>query len=177
MQALIAEFSEESNEIIRSIWSQVETSCGEKSKLSFIYPHFTWQAAERYQVQEFEMILRNAFLGQRPFKIKLAGIGIFTGEKPVVYLNMVKTPFISKIHGVITDVSQAYITSLESYWLPENWMPHLTLMEPGTDLKTISEFLPCILERKFNKEIEVKSICLHTDEYGEWRRLFTIDLF
>lgn len=177
MQALIAEFSEESNEIIRSIWKQVEMSCGEKSKVSFIYPHFTWQGAEKYQVQEFEMMLRNAFLGQKPFKIKLAGLGIFTGIKPILYLNMVKSPLVNKIHEIITEVSLPFVTAIEDYWLPENWMPHLTLVEPGTDSKIIGEFLPCLLERKFDAEIEVKSICLHTDETGEWQRLFTIDLF
>ena len=177
MQALIAEFSEESNKLIQSIWKQVEISCGEKSKVSFIYPHFTWQGAQQYKVQGFEMMLRNVFLGQKPFKIKLAGLGIFTGKKPILYLNMVKSPLVSKIHEIITEVSQPFVTELESYWLPDNWMPHLTLVEPGTDSKKIGDFLPCLLERKFESEIEVKSICLHTDESGDWQRLFTIDLF
>ena len=176
MQALIAEFDARSNEKIESIWREVGMSCGKNSQISFQYPHFTWQAAASYNVTGFEMALRDAFLSQSPFTIKLAGLGVFTGGLPILYLNMVKSPLVQNLHQMITDISKSYVKGLEDYWLPEQWMPHLTLMEPGTNSKTIANFLPCLLERKFDWEIGVKSICLHSDESGKWERLFTIDL-
>lgn len=177
MQALIAEFTAESNAEIEEIWEEVAISCGKNSRVSFPYPHFTWQAAATYDIQGFEMALRDALLGQKPFQVQLAGLGIFTGIEPVVYINLVKSPLVNTLHQQIYQVSKAYVNQLEDYWLPDNWMPHLTLVEPGTKREVIQNFLPCLLERKFDWWIDVKSICLHSDESGSWQRLFSIDLF
>ena len=176
MQALIAEFDEDSNNRIEELWNEVAMSCGKDAKITFRYPHFTWQGAENYDVIEFEKALRSELSHQSAFKINLAGLGVFTGEMPILYLNMVKTPLVCHHHQKIHLISLSFVSGLDAYWLPENWMPHLTLVEPGTDPKMINKFLPCLLERKFDWQIEVQSIALHSDESGSWERLFTIDL-
>lgn len=176
MQALIAEFDEKSNAKLRELWIEVGMSCGKEAEVKFPYPHFTWQGAGSYAVEDFEKALLKAFENHSSFIIKLAGLGIFTNQTPILYLNMVKTPLVCAIHQKITCLSKSYVTELEDYWLPDNWMPHLTLVEPGTSTKLLRGLMPCLMERPLDWVIEVVSFSLYSDEEGEWNRKFQIDL-
>jgi 2'-5' RNA ligase len=59
-----------------------------------------------------------------PIKTRVSGIGIFTGEQPVLYLTVVRTLAMSHLNQQLADHLPP-----EEYYRPHQWIPHITLLQ------------------------------------------------
>ncbi|MBI9049536.1 MAG: 2'-5' RNA ligase family protein [Anaerolineaceae bacterium] len=127
------------NSKIHAIWNELDLTCNVNHVKYSPIPHFSWIT--------FKGINNHALLNEKlhqwaggfdPFQIKVSGLGIFQGEQPIVYLPIVRTSQLSKLHsGLLKHIDQ-YIEDASSFYFSENWMPHITLAIRDITLENLS---------------------------------------
>lgn len=92
-------------------------------------PHFSWHLASDYRLKDAREILRKITEDETPFNAKMSGVGIFTGEFPVVHLPLAQGDRMTRLHRKLWDALGGVSQSPSGYYSPENWFPHITLVE------------------------------------------------
>jgi 2'-5' RNA ligase len=90
-------------------------------------PHFSWHVAQSYEFNGLDQRLNTFVKDLEPFHLHIAGAGIFSGENPVIYLPVTKTPVISGIHNSLSKWIGDFTTTTNPNYDPEFWIPHITL--------------------------------------------------
>ena len=112
---------------VEALWAELEADFGLKGVCVTPYPHFTWQIAPAYDLERMTGVLEDIASRTAPFEIKTAGLGLFTGESPVLYIPLVKTQALSALHQQIWEALLPACTDPSPYYSPEQWVPHITL--------------------------------------------------
>jgi 2'-5' RNA ligase len=112
---------------VEAIWQELEEKCGLIGVRTTPFPHFTYQVVETYDQARLEPILREIAQQAQPFTIYSTGLGLFTGQEPVIYLPLVKNDLLLHFHKVIWDRTTEVAQGISPYYAPELWVPHITL--------------------------------------------------
>ncbi len=110
------------------VWKVVERIRSESGIETFGILHFSWHVAERYDISQVKIILEEISGIIQPFRISSSGLGIFTGDRPVLYLPVVKTQWISKLHADIWHAIAPAAECASQMYSPQDWLPHITLV-------------------------------------------------
>jgi 2'-5' RNA ligase len=112
---------------VQSLWTGLQSRCEIPETRTDLIPHFTWHVSESYNHDRMIEVLKN-FCGKlKPFTIRTSGLGIFSGEKPVVYINIVKDQRLVEIHRELWESFTPLAIEPSFHYSPEYWMPHITL--------------------------------------------------
>jgi len=127
MYAIISTLDTDSAKIVSDLWQRLCKSCGLKEIYNLSTPHFTWFLAEGLDHGKVMPLIRQIASMRDPFKVHTFGLGIFSGEKPVLYLPIVKFVEMIHLHRAIWNQIQPYGEDPELYYSPRLWVPHITL--------------------------------------------------
>ncbi len=137
MFAIASLLDRESDQAVRSIWERFEVRCGLTGVKMAPLPHFSWQGAEKYEIEPVEYSLGELAKEIEPFTVRTTGLGLFTGPQPVVYIALVKDETLLKIHQMIWERITQYARIPNGYYAPGNWVPHVTLAFHEIDAERI----------------------------------------
>lgn len=158
---------------VESIWRELEREFGLNFD-SILYPHFTYQVVEQYNVQQADDALQRFARRAVPFAIHTNGLGIFTGEAPGIYVPIVRPVTLSKFHMVLwEEISPTAQGIHDFHYDPQHWMPHITLTPPHLRLEQIPEIIRLLTRHTFKWEIHIDNITLALNvesPHEEWRR-------
>jgi len=166
MYAIISEIDEQSGEKVNQIWRKLCEACGLGAIYATPTPHFTWLTAEKLDVEKIKIILSALVKNSPDISTHTFGLGLFSGDHPVLFLPLVKTIEMINFHQRIWDKISPHCKDLNMYYSPDFWLPHITLA-----LKDISrENLACAVNEIGFEKIELKvsmtsiAIAEHEDE-------------
>jgi 2'-5' RNA ligase len=135
MYAIASMLDPNADVLVRRLWTRFESHCGLTGIRLTPLPHFSWQGAQEYQLEHVETILNRAAVQISPFVVRTAGLGIFTGRQPVVYIALVKDERLLNIHKMLWEQIWPYAALPNIYYDPSQWIPHITLanydLDPG----------------------------------------------
>lgn len=117
----------ENNQAARLIWNRASDMVQNFGFTAPEFPHFSWQVAVNYQLEQLAEDLQRVALETEPFSIHIAGLGIFPGIQPVLYLSIVRSKKMNLLHEKIWRTCSIHGFELSAYYSPERWIPHLTL--------------------------------------------------
>ena len=120
-------FDRQSSKQTGRVWDLLENECNLTGIRSIPYPHFSWLTGADFSNILFDDPLVDLSNQINVFEIKTTGLGIFTGESPVIYLPLVKTQKLLTYHQIIWEMMETRVAELNSYYSPENWIPHITI--------------------------------------------------
>ena len=141
----------------RDFWQLLEKDCGLAGIKTIPLPHFSWQGADNYSFNKVEQILMETAGQSAPFVVRSAGLGLFTGLAPVLYLAVVKTDNLMKLHRSLWDMIGPFATGLNRHYSPDLWMPHITIA--FQDLN--ADNLTCAVKNLLFKPVELE---IHVDQ-------------
>lgn len=168
MQALLSILPDPFYSEISEIWNQLENKFDVKFiKNSVPFPHFTWNVAEEYLMKDKLEYFRLKFKKIDSFVIKTSGIGIFTGEKKVIYIPIKPSKELFEYHKMIWEFSNIENTKLNDYYSPENWFPHITLAVEDVKTENIGKVVEFLSDKKFKYDIKIDSITFVYREVGK----------
>lgn len=139
-----------SDQAVRVLWTYLEQSCGLTGVQDVPVPHFSWQGAEAYPMAQLETLLTRMAREITPFRARAAGLGIFTGVKPVVYIPLVKDEKLLTLHKLLWEETQPLMVGPNPYYHPELWVPHITLALHEVDAWRLA----CAVEEMATQKIE-----------------------
>lgn len=120
--------------LVQDLWAELYREFGVRGIYGTAYPHFSYQVAGAYDVKRLAEGLEPVAESTAPFRISTAGLAIFPGPRPVLYVPVVRTARLSRFHQKLWSPMTAAATEIQSYYQPTRWMPHITIgygdMEP-----------------------------------------------
>ena len=101
MDGLVSLLPEPYYDRVEKIWQELETRFGLTGIQVTPYPHFSWQIGEDYSMDLLAEAAREVGAATPPLPVTTAGLGLFTGANPVIYISVVKTPALVAVHRLI----------------------------------------------------------------------------
>ena len=143
---------------VEALWAELETDFGLKGVCVTPYPHFTWQIAPAYDLERITRTLEDIASRTAPFEISTAGLGLFNGESPVLYIPLVKTPVLTVLHQQIWQALLPASTNPSPYYSPEQWVPHITLACNDLTAESAGAVITRLVARNFDWQMRVANL-------------------
>ncbi len=149
----------ETSEINR-ILDAVRPVLVDKSPLIWQYPHITWHSAEEYALPVLEQSLQELASSWEKIKIRVTGIGMFTGKVQVLYLPVIKTSTLVQLQKQIFQLTKPISRQPTKYFQPEIWIPHITIISNPNEQQSIPIAIQILSEMKVDFEVEINNLAL-----------------
>lgn len=127
MHGIISPLDKEHSQKVKEIWQRLDEKCGYTEIASTITPHFSWAIAETFDWLALKNTLEEISEEIPPFTLHTNGIGIFSWVRPVIYIPLVRTTALSKVHQQIWTRVEKLSPNISPYYAPKNWLPHISL--------------------------------------------------
>ncbi|ALJ00268.1 2'-5' RNA ligase family protein [Rufibacter tibetensis] len=155
---LDAQYSDKVNELIFSL----EREFGLKGVQMTPYPHLTWLTVNDGSLHKLKATLGQAAGICCKFTIATTGLGVFPGEKPVLYIPVIRTVTVNDFHGQLHKAVGKVCQEIGPYYHPEVWMPHLSLALGDTTPEVVSKAILFLNRETYNWKTELDNITLLT---------------
>jgi len=160
MDGLIALLDEKHTRLVQDLWLNLEDQCGLSERLITPFPHFTWQVAQGYDYKNMGEKITELTSNLSSFFVKTAGIGVFTGEMPVVFITIVKTPELLSLHQKVWSAIHPFGNGVSDHYSPENWIPHITLASKNLSTDTLLKIFRFLGSQKIYWEIPIHQFAI-----------------
>jgi 2'-5' RNA ligase len=160
MHGLVSFLDKTHYALVEEIWRELEADCGLQGIYVTPLPHFSWQIAEDYDLNALEITLQEIAVQVEPFKVNTSGLALFPGERPVVYIPVVRTRELSELHEMIWHRISAISTNANPYYSPPLWMPHISIAYSDLDAAKLHCLIDKLASRTFNWTIEIDNLTL-----------------
>ncbi|WP_186762998.1 2'-5' RNA ligase family protein [Lentzea tibetensis] len=125
MHALVAFFDDEADAKVRGLWQQL----GVKHEYP---PHLTYAVAGTIGPKARAELREDLSRLWVP-DLWLHTLGVFSATENVLHLSAVVDAELLAVHSAIHDVLAGKVRNPSAYYLPGNWVPHVTLAHDVTD--------------------------------------------
>lgn len=166
MHGLVSILDKTHYNLVEAIWQELETDCGLTGIHVTPLPHFSWQIAKDYDWDGLEISLRKIATNTKPFSIHTAGLALFSGESPVVYIPVVRSRPLSEFHELIWERLDLLSKGASPYYAPPFWMPHISLAYGDLDDSKLICLMDKLAFRTFNWAIEIDNLTLIYEPEG-----------
>jgi len=158
MHGIVSLLAEPYYSRVEQLWCELERDCDLQGMMVTPIPHFSWQVALDYNLEALRPVLQDIAASTRPFQVRTAGLGIFSGPEPVVFINLVKTSEMLNLHKLIWERTRDCAREINRFYAPEAWIPHITLNHTKLAWSSMSCAIQKLVFQTFDWEILVSSI-------------------
>ncbi len=151
---------------VEQLWQGLKQRFGVGSPKATAVPHFSYHISPEYDLEALKQVLVETAVSTPPFITKTTGIGIFPGEKPVVYLPVARTPELQTLHNILWPRLQnmAQGSAPESaYYAASNWFPHITLGHSDITRESLGPIVTWLNSQSLAWELQVTNLTLLHD--------------
>jgi hypothetical protein len=152
---------------VSSIWDELSDRHGLHGVRVTPFPHFSWQIAQEYPSPALEETLQMVADEAAPLRISTAGIGLFTGPAPVLYIPVVKTSALVKLHSRIWERFSSCGRGISAYYHPAGWMPHISLAYLDLTPVNVGGIVKDLVVRDFTWDMTIDNIAYIHEPSGE----------
>jgi len=167
MHGLVSLLPEPHYTQVQDIWEELALEHDLQGIRVTPYPHLSWQIAQDYDFGRLEKIIDALARGTPPLVVHSAGLGLFTGVRPVVYIPVVKDAELMELHARIWHSVQPTCQGLSPYYSPQAWMPHISLAYEDVSPANIGPLIESLAFRPFNWEMTIDNISLIYEPEGQ----------
>jgi 2'-5' RNA ligase len=140
------------------IWQDLEARCGLVGVKTTPFPHVSWQVTEDYKVPLLEKAL-DVLSGQiQPLTIHTTGLGLFTGENPILYISILKDEPIMRLHSLLWEKLNGIGLHPSPYYSPAQWVPHITLAFNDLNRQNLDCAMQYLAFQSFDWEILIDNL-------------------
>jgi 2'-5' RNA ligase len=163
MQGVVSVFDAQASANVEQVWAELERAFALKYAC-VAYPHLTYHLAERYDDTRVIPVLRDLSRHATPLRVTTSGLGIFTGERPVLYLPIVRDTALTRFHEQVTKAVAPYAQGAhDHHYGVAHWMPHITLAVEDLTPDMLPDVIRMLGGRAFNWVIIVSNLSFVPD--------------
>ena len=149
------------------LWAEMKQRFDVGNPEATAVPHFSYHVATAYDLDVCNQVLLETAVSTPPFTVKATGIGIFSGEVPVVYIPIARSPSLMALHNLLTSRLEPITTSSLEYYAPVNWFPHITLANGNMSPKQLGEIVVWLNTLPLAWEVQVTNLTLLHDDSSQ----------
>jgi len=170
VNAIVSLLDEEHDQTVRNLWAELEGDYGVTAQYANPFTHFSFHVSDDYDLDELRQILEGLIRDHRPFTVGTSGLGVFTGDRPVLFVPVVRSPELDALHGALwSRCTGAFGVGLP-YYAPDAWVPHITLAQGPAAAERFPDVVRAMTRREFSWRLRVETLAVIEDG-GEDRGL------
>lgn len=166
LQAIVSVLDTPHHELIAAIWDELR----QQFKIAELYetpiPHISYHVAYNYEADALAQILSDCAQIWAPFAITTAGLGLFTGDQPVLYIPVVRTDQLAAFRDDLSLRLQSIARKPVSHYQSENWVPHITLTLGHLEEESLGAIVAHLCRRSFRWSIPINNVAVICDQCG-----------
>lgn len=160
MLAVASLLDQEYSDKVNKIVSQLDSIFGLKGVQLTPYPHLTWLTTDVSKMSVLKDYLRRLSEQSQPLSARTMGIGIFPGDKPVIYIPILRTREINRFHARMHQEIGEFSDQIGHFYDPNLWMPHLTLALGDTSSWSLAPVLHYLNQFRFDWTMSLDNLCI-----------------
>ena len=143
---------------VLSIWQELRVLCDVPEIKNLFLPHFSWHVSASYDCDRLNEFLKELGGRSQSFTAHTGGLGIFPGEKPVVYIPVVKDRALMDFHELLWTAITPLADEPSPLYSPLKWMPHITiffdeLYDPLPAGFRVRDKLGCVIDSLIEQDL------------------------
>ncbi|MDX5442457.1 MAG: 2'-5' RNA ligase family protein [Hymenobacteraceae bacterium] len=124
------------------------------------YPHLTYLTTNVEKFSDLKDYLDDLSAKTTPFSVRTTGLGIFTGDNPIIYIPILRSPVLNQFHAKLYKEISAFSNEMGFYYNPDFWMPHITLALGDTNPLIMGSVLNYLNQYKFDWKITFDNLAI-----------------
>lgn len=125
-------FDEETENGVRRLWRALADAGTEDSQHALgLRPHLSVTVAEGVDTEDMRDLMADWAARTPTFPVTLSSIGVFPGERGVVFLAPTPTSLLLGIHADFQAAFAPVLGRQQAYYRVGRWVPHVTLAHVG----------------------------------------------
>jgi 2'-5' RNA ligase len=164
MEGIVTLLDPEHDALVRGLWLELEAALGLRGVWVTPFPHFSYQVAQRYDQDRLQLAVRALAAAAQPFEARVAGLALFTGPAPVLYLPVVRTAALSAWHQRVWEACLPAAREPLDYYHPDRWVPHITIGFGDLDADRAAEAVRLLAGRAFDWPLKVDNLAFGADD-------------
>jgi len=153
---LSAPHTQRINKIIKSL----EEKFGLDDVQATLDPHLTYQLAGVKKLESLKEVLADVAARTEPFPAFTTGLGVFPGERPVIYIPVLRSDALNALHHRIIEATAPLCLRTDKFSTPDCWLPHISLALHDTTPDLLGPVLNFLNEETYNLKLEVNNIAI-----------------
>jgi 2'-5' RNA ligase len=176
LQAIVAPVPEPHATQIIELWAALHERFNVHSELTQRFPHFSLHVAQQYDVPELRDNLAAFASEYGPLRVRTAGLGIFTRERAVLYMPVVRNPRLNAFHRELWRAASGLGEDVFAYYRPERWIPHMTLAHDKLDQYNLGGAIHWLSDQKLDWVFDISELALIEADGDDKREVFRVPL-
>ena len=175
MHAIVSLLDKKHYRNLENLWRELEFECGLSGINLTPLPHFTWHLAAEYDFDRLGDTLPELVQSSSPFNVRTTGLGLFTGDIPVVYIPLIKDEKLAAFHRSVWKRANPTAIGASAFYAPDAWVPHISVAHGDVNRNKLSCAVQRLAFQTFNWEIEVDHLALvyqYSGQVGEIQAKF-----
>ncbi len=145
---------------VEQIWSALSSEHGLSGVSVSPLPHFSYQCARDFDIEVLSEIVAKVADKARPLKVRTAGIGIFPGPAPVLYIPVVRSPELTRLQLALWSAGAVACEQPLAEYHPAAWIPHITLAQGDLAAEQLGPVLASLDAIDLFWEFEVDNLAI-----------------
>jgi 2'-5' RNA ligase len=164
MYGVVALLDEQHEAMINALWDEFIEKFGVHGVAAAPIPHFSFHLAAGYDMQHVEFILRRFAMQLPPFTVETNGLGLFTGEIPVLFIPVIRSLKLIDLQDKLWRLLTEAAIEPSPLYQPEHWRPHITLAHRDVDHELLPHIIRLLSERDFRWDIAIDTLAILSDK-------------
>ncbi|HEX8657467.1 MAG TPA: 2'-5' RNA ligase family protein [Hymenobacter sp.] len=149
---------------INGIIKGLEEKFGIDDVQATLDPHLTYQLAGVRKLSALKDVLADVAASTEPFSAFTTGLGVFPGERPVIYIPVLRSNALNALHECILAATAPLCLVTDKFSTPNYWLPHISLALHDTTPDLLGPVLRHLNEETYNLEISIDNITILRQE-------------
>ncbi len=161
-------FDQESDQIVKDIWNELAERQITSSmlKIKGCKPHLSFSLYRGNSISKLEKAVEEFVTKRKKISVSISSIGFFPYDYNSAYLGVTNNPQISAFHQELHKASDGCISEINPLYLPQDWVPHITL---ATDLNSsqMEEVVNYCIDIEFPQTFNIESLCVTEFDFDD----------
>ena len=145
---------------INGIIKKLEEKFGLSDVQATLDPHLTYQLAGVRKLSALKHVLAEVAAGTAPFPAFTTGLGVFPGERPVIYIPVLRSDALNALHRRILAVTAPLCLRTDKFSGADCWLPHISLALHDTTPDLLGPVLAYLNQETYNLKIIIDNLAI-----------------
>ncbi|MBF9221004.1 2'-5' RNA ligase family protein [Hymenobacter ruricola] len=149
---------------INAIIKSLEEKFGLDDVQATLDPHLTYQLAGVKKLSALKQVLAEVATTTAPFPAFTTGLGVFPGERPVIYIPVLRSDALNALHRRIREATAPLCLRTDKFSGPDCWLPHISLALHDTTPDLLGPVLAYLNQETYNLKIIIDNLAILRQE-------------
>ena len=149
---------------INAIIKRLEEKFGLDDVQATLDPHLTYQLAGVRKLSSLKQVLADVAAATEPFPAFTTGLGVFPGERPVIYIPVLRSDALNALHRRILAATAPLCLRTDKFSGPDCWLPHISLALHDTTPDLLGPVLALLNQETYNLKITIDNLAILRQE-------------